>query len=826
VTFERTLVELLDRGVAVRFRARGDSMHPSIRCGEKLHVERVGAAEISRGDVVLARHERGLTAHRVVRIDRENGRVVRITTRGDNCGTNDFPFTPEDLLGKVRETSAFRKYRLLRAFLCAGLLLAGATARSATLASPAGFGVVRPLTLGEISDAQIRQQQDLAAGAGLKIFVTEEGWQGVTKAAMLAAGYDPGSDGGKLSLYCAGIEQPITVDEGGDGKFDANDTVGFYGLPLDTRSTGARTYWLRAKGGNNRVKLAKGKSGSPVTGSVPFTVQRIDRSIFAAAVTNVEENFFGPLIFAGEQTSVDINAAGIDASYGGDANLEVTLQAGTDGVLHSVGVTFAGHPLGTVSMPRAAQQTFSFSIPQSWLANGPNTLSLTALNGWDDLSLLGSVRLTYRHVLRADSGALEVNLPGGRSAAIGGFGNARVRAFDITDPQRPVELETSVAADPLGGFAAAFSVPSDSATRAILAFDSSRSVTPQEVVANRPSNWNASKGADLVIITNPAFASAASTIQPVRNAQGISTALVDVDDVYDEFNFGIRDPQAIRNFMQHAATWKRAPRWLMLVGDASIDPRNYLGMGSFDFVPTELVPTVYLQTAMDDWFTDFNGDNIADVPVGRIPVRTADDAARIFARIASRGTPVGSWSTSALFVTDWWPDWDFGAAAATAAVYLPPSFTTRYLGLDHDSIVSALNEGHLIVNYLGHATTEFWNAPYVFNSADAAALTNGDKLPFVVAMDCLNGYFHDVYTESLAEALMKAPDGGAIAVWTSSTLTEPIDQAIMNRELFRQLFAPASPTLGEAVIRAKAVTTDPDVRKSWVLFGDPSMRLR
>jgi hypothetical protein len=93
-------------------------------------------------------------------------------------------------------------------------------------------------------------------------------------------------------------------------------------------------------------------------------------------------------------------------------------------------------------------------------------------------------------------------------------------------------------------------------------------------------------------------------------------------------------------------------------------------------------------------------------------------------------------------------------------------------------------------------------------------------------MTCLNGYFHDLYTESLAEALMKAPNGGAIAVWTSSSLTEPDQQAIMNRELFRQLFGGGSLSLGEAVTRAKSAVTDPDVRKSWILFGDPSMRLK
>ena len=131
----------------------------------------------------------------------------------------------------------------------------------------------------------------------------------------------------------------------------------------------------------------------------------------------------------------------------------------------------------------------------------------------------------------------------------------------------------------------------------------------------------------------------------------------------------------------------------------------------------------------------------------------------------------------------------------------------------------------MLLTYIGHASVEVW-ANNAFSSSDALALTNGDRLPVVVALNCLNGFFHDVYTLSLAEALMKAPNGGAVAVWASSTLTEPDQQALMGHELFSNLFGVPNLTLGQAVARAKFAATDPDVRKSWILFGDPTMRLR
>ena len=95
--FENTVIDLLHRGLDVRFRAKGASMHPTIRCGEPLYVEAVETADLRCGDVVLARHARGLTAHRIVRID-----GARITTRGDNCAESDPGFGVENVLGRVR----------------------------------------------------------------------------------------------------------------------------------------------------------------------------------------------------------------------------------------------------------------------------------------------------------------------------------------------------------------------------------------------------------------------------------------------------------------------------------------------------------------------------------------------------------------------------------------------------------------------------------------------------------------------------------------------------------------------------------------------------
>jgi hypothetical protein len=131
-----------------------------------------------------------------------------------------------------------------------------------------------------------------------------------------------------------------------------------------------------------------------------------------------------------------------------------------------------------------------------------------------------------------------------------------------------------------------------------------------------------------------------------------------------------------------------------------------------------------------------------------------------------------------------------------------------------------------VVNYVGHGNVDQWHG-LLLTAADARALTNGERLTFFVSMTCLNGYFQDPALDGLAEALLKAERGGAIAVWSSSAMSLPAEQAGLNEELYRLLFKQGqAPRLGEAARRAKASINGTDIRRTWILFGDPTMRLK
>lgn len=654
--------------------------------------------------------------------------------------------------------------------------------------SPRGIGAPRHAT----TRGNLAQQFDLASQAAVKLLVTSEGFYRVRFSDLIAAGFAPGK---RLALFADGVEQPVNVTD---------DAIEFYGIGLDTPSAGARAYWLvNDKGANARIRKSVAKKGAFTATSTPFTVERIERRIFFTALTNNgdRENFVGRVV-NGPTATQELTVEHLDRS-GQPASLEVTLQGAGAGE-HRVQVTVNGQNAGTVTFKDMNRRISTLSVPLSMLVDGANTIGFTALNGSTDVSVLESLRLTYSHTLVADNDALKVSAAGGTLITASGFTSA-ARAIDVTDPSDPIELD----AENANGTVTV--VAPESGTRSVLLIGESRIAAPAQIVASRPSTWNATtNAADLVIIAARSFVAAAEPLKARRDAEGIATVIVDVQDLYDEFGFGARGPNAIREFLLHTRNWSRAPRYVLLLGDASLDPRNYLGFGAFDSVPTKLVATFEMKTASDEWFVD----GISGLSIGRLPARTVAQAEAMIAKLVNRNV---TGTEPVRFVADPSRTFDFTGAANSVAALVP---TTSPKSVAASATSAAFDS--LLLTYFGHGSTDIWSAGR-FRGSHATALRN-TRLPIVAAMTCLNGYFHDTTFPSFAEQLLANPQGGAVAVWASSTLTAPAPQVEMTRELVRQLFAGA--TLGDAVRAAKAATSDQDARRSWILFGDPSMPLR
>jgi hypothetical protein len=461
-------------------------------------------------------------------------------------------------------------------------------------------------------------------------------------------------------------------------------------------------------------------------------------------------------------------------------------------------------------------------------------LTLTVQGGSDDVSVVDNVQLTYPHSYTADGDYLRLTVPGGNQVTIGGFSNSAISVVDVTSPTAVTIVPGTVTSQ--NGSYATTIVPQGAGTRTLLALTSAQVKQPVSVTANHPSSWHAPQaGYDMVMISHSDFMSSLAPLVTLRQGQGRQVAVIDVEDLYDEFNFGEKTPYALKEFLQTAQTqWQLPPHFVLLVGDATFDPKNYLGQGDFDFVPTYLVDTTSLETASDDWFSDFSSTGLPQMAEGRLPIRTATDAATLVNKIVGYDqSGSSSWTQQALLLADQDDSGDaFVEDTATLKGLLPASLSVSEISLATDSdstahsdVLSALNDGVGLVDYEGHGSEQLWENG-LFDTTDATGLTNGSMLPFVVSMTCLNGYFQDVYADSLAKALIKAPGGGAVAVWASSGLTYSSPQATLNQALVKALFGSQPMTLGEAAATAKAAVTDMDVRHTWILFGDPATKLQ
>ncbi len=709
-----------------------------------------------------------------------------------------------------------------------------ASARGESAAPVRHFGPqpVRPLPL-------VRTQSFNAADHNaVKISVNQEGWYHLPFSQLFSAGLSPSTDVRSLHLYAEGVEQPILLVGQTSGPPSPSDAIEFFGTGIDTPFSADRAYWLVAENSAGRriPSAPPALSEAPGPNSFPFTVVHEDRTVYFAALLNGEnnDNFFGAIVTS-DPIDQTLDVAHRDTSSVQPLTLNLALQGVTASQQHSVLVQFNGSTVGTFNFYGEILSTQSFSLDPSQVLDGTNTVTLTALDGDNDVSAVQSIELQYLHTYVADSDWLQATAPAGTNLNISGFSNSQIRVFDITDPLNIFEINGKIAPES-SAFGITVGLPAGSAsTRNILAFSADTVSSPAAIAPHAPTLLDQQhRGADIVIISYPDFASHLTPLLQLRESQGHTVTVVTTEQVFDDYNYGERSPFAVRSFLQDAVShWQKKPQAVLLIGDASMDPRNYLGFGDFDFVPTRIIETAALKTASDDWFTDFLQNGYATIPTGRLPVRSSGEVDLLVSKIVGyeQGSSAGSWDAQALLIADQNVDSNFTAAVTSAAGTLPSWLKTSQILADsvdpstvHSQIIEALNEGALLVDYNGHGAEQQWSFADLFDNNDALGLTNGGRLPVYLLIDCLNGLFQDVYAESLAKALILAPNGGAIAVWASSGFTDEPPQASMDLAFLQQLSTHPADPLGLLILNAKNGTTDNDVRRTWILFGDPSMK--
>ncbi|MBD3383430.1 hypothetical protein GF407_00765 [candidate division KSB1 bacterium] len=380
-------------------------------------------------------------------------------------------------------------------------------------------------------------------------------------------------------------------------------------------------------------------------------------------------------------------------------------------------------------------------------------------------------------------------------------------------------------------------------------FDRTAMKKPPRMVLEQGSDLRTNlQHCDYILLTHPLFRPAAENLALYRSRHdGLDVRVVLIDDVYDEFNFGLADETAIRHFLQFACSnWQSpAPRYLSILGDASWDPKNLSGPNS----RTNYIPS-YGNPVSDVWFALLDGeeDLLPDLAVGRIPAQTPAQAEAYIEKLQEyEQSPSSSWKKHFTFITG-----GFNRIEQTAFMQQAEQLTSKYIdtspvngtvtfinkqsqgyieGEHRQDILNAVNNGTVWLNFTGHAGSRTWDL--MFHEPDVYELGNAPRYPFITSMTCHTGRFAEPLQESFAEIFIHSPQKGAIAFMGTSGWGYSSEDHLFMEELYPLVLQDSLRVLGEAITRAKAELwkqfgSTRHIRNSilqYALIGDPATRL-
>jgi hypothetical protein len=371
-------------------------------------------------------------------------------------------------------------------------------------------------------------------------------------------------------------------------------------------------------------------------------------------------------------------------------------------------------------------------------------------------------------------------------------------------------------------------------------------------------------GAKFLIITNNIFQSAAQSLASYKETSApepISTTVVDVDQIFNEFSCGMIDPSAIRDFIAYAYNnWETPPDYVLFFGKGTFDPKDVEAAHN-DYVPaweTQESLDQINSYASDDFYVEVSGsDDFIDIPYGRITVETTGDAVTIVNKIIQYETQSykGPWQNLISLVADdgwhgidgWEGDIHTAPSETLANTIIPSSYDLNkiYLAAYNvvftsdgrripdagTAIVNSINSGTLIMNYIGHGSPSIWADEAVFVQSTTIPQLHNSNYFFCVAATCDFGYWDIPTFQSSAEQLVLMNNAGCIGTFTSCRLAESDENHAIDFQLFTDLLQTARDssylpvTLGQAIYFTKQLFNDVNSQK-YELMGDPTLRLQ
>jgi len=740
-----------------------------------------------------------------------------------------------------------------------------------------------------------------ACSGSLHIELADEGVYALDHAAIVAGQpslADCASD--DLVLTQNGTEVPIRIVGAANGRFGDGARIEWIGEPLHGSESWVNpfasnnAYQLTAKPGSHaRMREAATASGAaaPLRRRVHLEEQhllvRLDEGAMKpgdepdvwtwSKLAHTDKEPFSLAFDIDDLARTSGADPKVTLAFRGISSLYPRPNEGKMPPAHSLDVSLNGKPLTTLQWDDRAEFRRDVTLPRTLLRSGANTIEMR-IPPRERAELRNFPKETIVDIVMFDAADLDYPVTGDLAASRAPFDVAAANdapvAVDVGGVARDVAFYTSAGdfRDRGANGRARFEV-SKAATRVFPVAGDDR-LKPLVVRAVAAKNLrDAAPGYDYLIISHRTLIDAVRPLVELHEKQGLKVALVDVDDIYDEFSGGVALPHGIRDYIEYGEKhWDVKPRYVLLVGTASFDLRHAADptynesqvdprTGAVkvkrtdtaalakdgntppdrNLIPTWQTPTPEGQAASDNRFVAFEDKSFhPSVAIGRFPVVTPDEVSAIVKKTIDYATspPPGAWRSRVVFIAN--EDAYFKQSSDKLADRIEgEGFTPIKIYADAEekdnaahqaSIVSDIDDGALLVHFLGHGGRFIWRSgppDYkknhdLFTLDHVSSLKNGGRLPMVLSMTCYSGSFDNPNSDTISERFLREPDKGAVAVFSASWRNSP--SPAYSQLLVDGLMTPGE-RIGDAIVAAKKKERDRVLVETYNLFGDPAIVL-
>lgn len=437
--------------------------------------------------------------------------------------------------------------------------------------------------------------------------------------------------------------------------------------------------------------------------------------------------------------------------------------------------------------------------------------------------------------------------------------NSNSILWDVSEHTNP----QSIALNTYGG-KVGFTYSTDELNEFVVFDENATLLQPEFEGTVENQNLRASPVPDMLIIAHPYFSDEAERLAQIhQNNSGLECLVVEPEQIYNEFSSGSPDVTAYRDFVRHLYLQGDKLKYLLLFGDGSYDNKNYSEEN------TNLLLTYQSENSLgisktytaDDFFgclDEHEGDDIfynkLDIGIGRIPASTPEHAKSVVDKIDRylNNSDAGTWKTDITFVAD---DNSSGennihisdAEEISVQVYNNyPSFNHHKIYLDdyvkentstggkypdvNKAIKEKLEGGTLIFNYTGHGNEKTLAHEQILTTDDILQLTNKSKLPVFVTATCEFSRFDEYKLISAGEWVLLSPNGGGIALFTTTRIAWSNYNSEINKNFYKHVFDHDENNqqlcLGDIIMKTKNSTSNSVNKINFHLLGDPAIKLQ